>query len=167
MELPENGKNVIEGSSVPIVITHHTVKRAPKIEVSKKFVGIGAGIKRLITGLAIKAIETVDEAFWSEERTVLDKGDVRSVHYALDVETDETNPDTTAVIATKLDQDRPACGAHYQVVRIESQDKDVLEAPMPVVDEEGNNIVRAKATAPRPVPRNMRAPKVIRNPSEE
>lgn len=166
MDLPENGKNTIEGG-VPILITHHTVNRPPKVEISKKFVGWSAGFQRLAGNLILKAVELIDEAFWAEERNVIDKGDIKSVHYAIDIETDITDPDEVALVASKIDASAiPAAGSHFQVVK-EAEAEETLRVPDEVLDSEGKNIVTAKATAERPRPRNTRAPRLLRSPRDE
>lgn len=101
--------------AVPIIITHRTVTRMPKVNVKKRFVGIKDGL----LNLAIKAIELVQENFWVEESDVEDKGESRVVHYAIDVEDDSMEPEKALLIATKLHgNDRPGCGAHFEVVKV-------------------------------------------------
>lgn len=114
MEIP-NDKNAVN-SAVPIIITHQVVKKMPKITRERKFVGFVQGFK----SLAAEAIDLVQKHFWAEERTVEDPGETRAVHYAIDIETDDLDDDEAHLRVTRVDPEvRPACGAHYQVVRME------------------------------------------------
>ena len=104
-------------NAVPIVITHRTVTKAPEIERVRKFVGLVQGFKSLV----VKGIELIEESFWEEEREVKDLGESTVVHYAVDIfhETDGVNTFPAALRVTQLPGNtRPACGAHFEVIKV-------------------------------------------------
>lgn len=114
MEIP-NEKNAVN-SAVPIIITHQVVKKMPKITRERKFAGFINGF----ASLAAEAIDLIQRHFWVEEKKVEDPGETRAVHYAIDVETDSLDEDAAHLVVSRVDPEvRPACGAHYQVVKME------------------------------------------------
>lgn len=158
MDITMRGEN-----AVPIVITHRTVKRAPQILRTKKFIGILEGLKTLV----VKAIEVVEDSFWTEEREIKDMGESRVVHYALDIENDGTDSDSVHLVATRLDgNSRPACGAHFEVVRVDEPEKpdDVIRLPSDskatvLEGRRDEPVSRAKLIGERPVRPSIRAPR--------
>jgi hypothetical protein len=160
-----------DGGAVPIVITHRTVTKAPEIERKRRFVGFVEGLK----SLAVKAIELIEETFWEEEREVKDLGASQVVHYAVDIfhETDGVNQFPAKLRVTQLPgTTRPACGAHFEVIKVAENNKvtpdEIIRVP-DEVDEEGSieeplpppdGKPKAKLIGDRPTPNQLRAPRL-------
>lgn len=128
MEIAINGDQ-----AVPMVISHRTLTKPPEILQKRKFVGLVQGLKTLL----VKGIELIEESFWEEERTVSDLGESKVVHYALDIyhETDGVNNYPASLRVTQLPgTSRPACGAHFEVIKVEeTKAEDKLIRPNEVI----------------------------------
>jgi hypothetical protein len=119
MEVAINGDQ-----AVPMIISYRVVKRAPQVESRRKFVGILQGLKSLV----VKGIELAEEIFWEEERKVGDLGESTVVHYAIDIchETDGVNTFPATLRVTQLPgNSRPACGAHFEVIKVAEERKTI------------------------------------------
>lgn len=111
-----------EGS--PIIISHRTIERMPKIRKVRTFLGLREGLKNLL----VKSLDSIIESFWTEERIEEDPGKSRVVHYAFDVEDDGTEPDRVYLTGIKTSgESRSGAGMHFEVCRVlEEQPKDDL-----------------------------------------
>ena len=116
-----------EGEAVPFVITKTVLAREPKLKRTSRFVGVGAGLIRLAYGLATKAIEIAEDAFFEKEMQVDDGGVIKQQHYAVFI--DETGYGPTLGVAP-VDW-KPGCGAHYEIVSVQSKDAPVPTASHP------------------------------------
>lgn len=153
----------VDGSeAVPILITHRVIKRQPKVNVTRKFVGLVEGFRTL----AVKAIDLIQESFWKDHREIVDPGDCKIVHYAIDVEDDGTDPEQGNLVATKISGTaRPGFGAQFEVVRI-ADSKPVTDGVIRVqnIEESESGQGKAKVVGERPKPRlrQNEAPKLPR-----
>jgi|SRR5581483_5683079 len=147
MDIPDD-KNAVN-SAVPIIITHQVVKKMPKITRERKFAGLLNGFR----SLAAEAIDIIQRHFWIEEKKVEDPGETRAVHFAIDVETDALDEDGAHLVVSRVDPEvRPACGAHYQVVKMEPPDAPgdgIIRLPDDP-DDDGTNYDKPKFIAQRP-----------------
>jgi hypothetical protein len=107
-----------EGEAVPFVITKTVLAREPKLKRTSKFIGVGAGLVRLAYGLATKAIEIAEDAFFEKEMQVDDGGVIKQQHYAVFI--DETGYGPTLGVAPV--EWKPGCGAHYEIVSVQSKE---------------------------------------------
>lgn len=113
--MKENKKiSLKEGEAVPFVITKTTLERPPTIKRTSHYVGTFSGLKRLVWGLGIKVIDTLEEAFFEKDVQVDNGGVLDQKHYAVFVKTNHEGP--------YLDVEeipwKPASGHHYEIVRV-------------------------------------------------
>jgi len=100
--------------AAPIIITHKTVHKLPKVETKKQFVGFMNGVK----GILYNVLDFIDKSFYEETRKIIDPGQISSVSYAIDVQGDRENPHLNEVVVTRLDgSSRPATGMHFEVYK--------------------------------------------------
>lgn len=141
-------------NAVPIVITHRTVTKAPEIARSRRFVGLWEGMKTL----AVKAIEIIEESFWEEEREVLDLGESRVTHYAIDIfhETDGVNDYPARLRVTQLPGNtRPACGAHFEVIKVAEEKKSNAQEVIQLPNEEEEGTTSPSQEAEKHLPQRI------------
>jgi hypothetical protein len=114
--------NVVQGGTVPIVMSYRRVTKKPEIKRTKRFIGL----KRIIGTLAHRAIEWVEELAYEPETEVLDAGESEVVHWALQVNDPWDVGGQSHLVVTRL-ADCPPCGMNFETVRIEE--------PEPVVEQ--------------------------------
>jgi hypothetical protein len=105
------------GGTVPLVMSYRRVTKKPVIERHRRFVGW----RCLLSNLALKAIELIEEVCYEVQSEVLDAGDQQVVHWALEIDDPWGVHPESALIATRM-HERPACGANFEVIT-------VVEAP--------------------------------------
>lgn len=109
------------GGSVPIVFSYRRVTKKPEVKRYRRFVGF----KNVARNLAIKAIELVEELAYETETEVLDAGEQQVVHWQLQVDDPWRLGRQAGLLVTRVD-DRPACGANFEIVTIDDPNaKDV------------------------------------------
>lgn len=109
---------------MPIVISYRKVTEKPEIRRTRRFVGWS----RVLKNVAIKAIEFVQDICYETESEVLNAGKQRVVHWAVEVD----NPwgcGESSLVAVRV-PDKPACGAHFEIITIEE------DTPADVMPEE-------------------------------
>ena len=116
-----------EGEAVPFVITKTVLAREPRLNRTSKFVGVRSGLVRLAYGLATKAIEAVEEAFFDKEMQIDDGGVIKQQHYAVYVDDTGYGP---ALNVAEVDW-KPGCGAHYEIVSVQSQEAPTTTTSQP------------------------------------
>lgn len=135
--------------AVPILISHTKVEREPKIKRTRQFVGLKQGLQNLLGS----AVALVHESFWEIVPEVLDAGEMRSTHYAVQV-SDDPGAGSPELVVTRLDgQGRPGCGAHFEVVTVERPEDQLSEPTQPESS--------AKAVGRRPKPGDTGGFKVV------
>ena len=100
--------------TVPIVFSYRRVTKRPKIERTRRFVGL----KRVFGTLVHRAIEWVEELAYEVQDEVMDAGREEAVHWALQVD-DPWGPSAQSQLIVTRMPDRPACGANFEIIRIE------------------------------------------------
>jgi hypothetical protein len=98
----------------PFVITYRQVFQRPKIEITRKFVGI----KRLVVNAIKKAQEVFDEIAYDVERNVVDPGKSRAVHWAINVREPWESGSEADVVAVQVPGIRPPAGYHFEVIQV-------------------------------------------------
>ena len=100
--------------AVPFVITYRKILEKPKLERIRKFVGP----LQLAKNLAVKAIELVENIAFETNTEVLDPGRSVAVHWAVQVEDpwDGTPGREMNLIAYRMLDDVPPCGAHFEIL---------------------------------------------------
>lgn len=137
--------------AVPILISHTRVEREPTIKRTRQFVGFKQGVRNLLGAAA----SLLHESFWQIVPEVLDAGDVRSTHYAVQISDDPGSPGPELVV-TRLDgQARPGCGAHFEVINVAKPTEQMTEPTQPES--------KAKVVGRRPVPGDTAGPIFMRS----
>lgn len=108
---------VTAGGTVPIVFTYRRVTKRPEIRRTKSFIGW----KRVVGTLLYRAIEWVEELAYVSEITEISPGREQAVHWALQVEDPWSGDMQSNLVVTRM-PDRPACGANFEIIRIEEPD---------------------------------------------
>lgn len=146
-----------EGKAVPFVVTRTTLERAPSMKRTSHFVGVRSGLMRLAYGLATKAIEAVEEAFFEKDVEVDDGGVIEQKHYAVFVDTEGGHPR----LEVQEMPWKPGCGAHYEIVSVQGEkapprrqaqdrDREETEATRKILLERMGIPVPDPAPAPAP-----------------
>lgn len=112
----------IHDSAVPIVITFRKILKKPKVESNRSFVGPVQMIKNLL----VKFIDLIDESAFETKNNVIEKGQFRSVHWAVTVPDpwDSTPGAEHGLVAYQMSGDRPPCGAHFEVISTPREDEE-------------------------------------------
>jgi hypothetical protein len=132
-------------NAVPILIDHTTVYKEPKVNRTRRFVGLRAGLKIL----AAKAVDVVLESFWEVQQDVLDAGHQETTHYAIQV-SDPDGADQPELVVSRLDgKGRPGCGLYFNVIRAEKEDPKQTLTP-PSQPESRARLVNPKLQRPSP-----------------
>lgn len=107
-------KVAVSDNAVPFVITYRRIIRKPKLVRRRKFVGPVQFAKNVL----VKMIDFVEEMAFSTETEVIDPGHSVSVHWAIQVEDPwDVAPGREAnLIAFRMDNDMPPCGAHFEII---------------------------------------------------
>lgn len=127
-------ENVVQGGTVPIVLSYRRVSKRPKLKRIKRFVGL----RQVARNLLEKAIDFVQEVAYETEHEVLECGKTEVVHWAVQVEDPWGTDNAGELVVTRV-PDKPACGANFEIITI---DENMGKAP----EEDGEPQV-----APRPV----------------
>lgn len=100
--------------AVPFVISFRKVFKRPKLDFVTKFVGLTKTIKNI----AAKVSEFVDEVAFEHERVVIDPGEVKSIHWAINVrEPWDATTGETEVTATTYPGYVPPCVYHFEILQ--------------------------------------------------
>ncbi len=136
-----NQQGTVRGGTVPIVFSYRRVTKRPEIKRHRRFVGW----RNVFRNIGIKAIELVEELGWGTETEVLDAGEQTVVHWQLQVDDPWRIGRQAGLILTRVD-DRPACGANFEIVTIDDPaDRDVdpeARARRPANHEEARERMR-------------------------
>lgn len=108
----------------PMVITYRQVFRRPQVAFARKFVGF----KKLVANIRAKVKEVVEELAFDTERTVIDAGDSRAVHWAINVRDPWESSGEAELVAYQIPGLKPPAGYHFEVVQI------MPPAPEPVAE---------------------------------
>jgi len=135
--------------AVPMIIAKRFVSKEPKVNKTRKFVGLKQGLGTLI----YKGIELFQECFWDEEQEVEDAGESRVINYAIDV-VDAPGQGAPELIVTRLDgESHPGCGIYCHVISPAPEgmveDDDVLRPRPPEQEESGARMVQPKQRRPQ------------------
>lgn len=109
-----------KGGTVPLTITYRKVTKKPEIKRTRRFIGW----RNIVRNIAIKAIEFVEEICYETEREVLDGGEQRAVHWALEVEDPWGDNDRSELIAVRL-PDKPASCASLEIITIDDGEQPI------------------------------------------
>jgi len=108
----------------PFVITYRKVFKRPKIEIVRRFVGFG----QLVKNAFAKAREIYDEIAYDVQKNVIDPGESKAVHWAVNVRDPWESAGEAEVIASQVPGVRPPAGYHFEVIQIlEGEQKPVIE----------------------------------------
>jgi len=107
-------ENVVQGGTVPIVLSYRRVSRRPKLRRIKRFVGF----RQVARNLAEKAIDFVQEIAYETDHEVLECGKTEVVHWALQVADPWSNDNEGELVVTRV-PDKPACGANFEIITID------------------------------------------------
>lgn len=111
----------------PFVITYRQVFRRPKIEVVKRFVGFS----KLVSNVVAKARELFDEVAFDVEKKILDPGESKAVHWAINVRDPFESGTEADLIASQIPGTQPPAGYHFEVIQ-------VIDKPAPKLTEPRN-----------------------------
>ena len=117
-------QGTVRGGTVPIVFSYRRVTKRPVIKRHRRFVGW----RNVARNIGIKAISLVESLAWETEVEELEAGEQTVVHWQLQVDDPWRIGTTAGLIITRVD-DRPACGANFEIVTIEDEqefDKDAV-----------------------------------------
>lgn len=106
----------VRGGTVPLVFSYRRVTKKPEIKRHRRFVGL----RQLAKNLAVKVIEFAEEMGWETETEVIDAGEQQVVHWQLQVDDPWRVGRSAGLIVTRVDE-RPACGANFEIVTIEDE----------------------------------------------
>lgn len=129
--------STIRGGSVPIVISYRKVSKRPKVKTTRKFVGP----IQIFRNIAVKAIEAFESVAYDVENEILEAGVTKVVHWAINVDDPWGINEQASLTASRL-PDKPACGAHFEIVMLDPS----LDMP-----EEDINNVRARRPQNHPI----------------
>lgn len=133
--------------AVPMIIAKRFVKKEPKINKQRRFVGFRQGFGTLV----YKAIELVQECFWDEEQEVEDPGETKVINYAIDV-VDDPGQGAPELVVTKLDGEAaPGCAIYCHMISPDpyaGQEDDVYRVHEPEQEESNARLVQPKQKRP-------------------
>jgi len=138
--------------AVPMIIAKRFVKKEPKINKIRNFVGFKQGFGTLV----YKTIELIQECFWNETQNVEDAGESEVIHYVIDV-LDDPGSGGPELVVTKLHgKARPGCGIYCEVIspNPDAGEPETQEAYKPEPEESGARLIQPKMKRP---PRPARA----------
>ena len=98
----------------PFVITYRKVFKRPKIELVRTFVGI----RKFLSNLVGKAREVFEEIAYDEQKNVIDPGESKAVHWAINVRDPWDSAGEADLIAFQVTGLRPPAGFHFEVVQV-------------------------------------------------
>ncbi len=105
--------------AVPFVISYRKILKKPKIERRRIFVGP----LQLMKNAAVKLIELFEVVAYETVTDVKDPGKSVAVHWAVEVEDpwDATPGSEMNLVAVRMGEDLPPCGAHFEIVSPEER----------------------------------------------
>ena len=100
--------------AVPFVISYRKIIKKPEIIRRRVFVGP----LQLAKNAAVKLIEFLENVAYETVTEVKDPGKSVAVHWAVEVEDpwDATPGREMNLVAIRMGQDMPPCGAHFEIV---------------------------------------------------
>ena len=136
----------IRGGTVPIVVSYRKVTKKPVVKRTRAFVGFG----QMLRNIAVKAIEFVEDVAYETTNEVLDAGEQKVVHWAIEVDDPWGVNPRSELVAMRV-SDKPACGAHFEVISVmEEKDERERAREMSSGGRNGNDIPPALLRASRP-----------------
>lgn len=123
-------KVTLSNAGVPFVISFRKILRKPKITRERRFVGTA----RIVKNLLVKVIELIEDVAFETKTTTDDPGKSVVVHWAVTIPDafDPTSGNEKNLIAFRMLNDMPPCGAHFEII---SQPKQKKKAPAEEIDE--------------------------------
>jgi hypothetical protein len=104
----------LSDAGVPFVVSYRKVLKKPKVERNRRFVGIS----RMTKNVLVKAIEFMESVAFETRTNVIEPGKSVAVHWAISVEDpfDTTTGREKNLIAYRMLDDMPPCGAHFEII---------------------------------------------------
>ncbi|HET6496803.1 MAG TPA: hypothetical protein VFH61_15715 [Thermoleophilia bacterium] len=132
-------KGVCRGGSVPIVFSYRRVTKRPEVKRHRRFVGF----KNVMRNISIKAIELIEDLAYETETEVLDAGEQQVVHWQLQVDDPWRMGRQAGLIVSRV-EDRPACGANFEIVTIEDPADNVIDPDAQAARPQNHDQARAR-----------------------
>jgi hypothetical protein len=105
----------------PIVITYRKVLRKPEYKLASRFVGVSA----LFCNVRDKLRDLIDELAYETTREVIDPGQTRAVHWAINVQDPWDAVGRSDVVAVHSPGIIPPGAMHFEVIQQVKQEEEL------------------------------------------
>lgn len=109
----------------PFVITYRKVFRRPKIEIQRRFVGV----QQLVKNIFAKVRDLYDEVAFDVQKNVVDAGESKAVHWAVNVRDPWESGTEADLVAYQVPGVRPPAGYHFEVIQIVEHEQKAPSEP--------------------------------------